>query len=68
MIGKCPFCNIELSKPPIDKKSINEMLLIIEYRKKLDSGGSFQPVKDLGYCELCNSTIEEINSQIEIPA
>ena len=67
MIGKCHHCGIELTKPPFKKnRNTSELLLTLSYRKKIEGGESFLPVKDLGYCELCNASLDELEEQKSI--
>ena len=58
MIGICPHCKIDLKQEPFGNRETNEMLVVMNYRKKLDSGQDLKPVSELGYCEICNATLD----------
>lgn len=63
MIGKCPHCNIDLKKPPQSNRETNEMIVIMNYRRILDTGGKPKKIDDLGYCEVCNATKKDHEKQ-----
>lgn len=63
MIGKCPNCNIRLDHAPFNKREINEMILILNYRKVVESGTVLRPIEELGYCELCLASVQDIQEQ-----
>lgn len=63
MLGICPNCKIDLSKPPFDTKEISEMMLILNYRKLIEKGMKPKSVDELGHCELCKSTKKDIEKQ-----
>ena len=63
MIRKCPNCGIELDKPPFNKRSTNEVMITLIYREKKDNNQPIKGILELGYCEICNATAEDIEEQ-----
>lgn len=63
MLGYCPNCKIKLKEPPFGKRNTNEMLVIMAYRKFIDSKTKIRPIDEAGYCEICNATKDEIEIQ-----
>jgi len=63
MIGRCPNCGIELDKSPFTNRETNEVMIVMKYRKKLDSNEEIKSLEELGYCEICNATLKEIKEQ-----
>jgi uncharacterized protein with PIN domain len=66
MIDRCPHCNIELKKPPMSGRETNEMLLVLTYRKMIESGANLKTIEKLGHCPVCRATISELREQIRI--
>jgi hypothetical protein len=67
MIGKCPNCNIILKKEPFNNtRETNEVMVILAYRKLMDLGKKPKNPFELGYCEICNSTLEDLEIQKNI--
>jgi len=66
MIGICPHCKIDLKQQPFGKRETNEMLIVMNYRRILESKSELKNISELGYCEVCNATTEDINIQKEI--
>lgn len=64
MLGICPNCKIDLKKLP-NKNEISEMMLILNYRKLIDSGEKPKSIDELGYCEICKATKKEIEKEIK---
>lgn len=63
MIGKCPHCQIELKRPPFKGRETNEMLVVMNYRKFMDTGNNPRSLDEIGYCEVCNASPQEIKEQ-----
>lgn len=63
MIGICPHCKIKLDKPPFSKRNTNEVLLTLDYRKKVENNINLKSFDELGYCELCRATKKDKESQ-----
>ena len=63
MIGICPHCKIRLDKPPFNKRDINEVMLTLKYRDKKDKNIKIQDFNQLGYCEICNATKQDLEEQ-----
>ena len=60
MIGICPHCKIELKKQKNSNRETNEILVVMNYRRKLESGEKLKSVSETGYCEICNATLEDL--------
>ena len=63
MLGICPNCKIKLKTPPFGKRETNEMLLVLNYRKIIENKIQLKSIDELGYCELCDATKKELESQ-----
>jgi hypothetical protein len=63
MIGICPNCKIKLKEPPLNNRDTNEVMLVLKYRNLIEEGIKLKPLVELGYCELCNATNEDIEEQ-----
>jgi len=63
MIGKCPHCKIDLNMPPFGNRIINEVMLIIWYRKIIEQGKKLPDIKEAGVCKLCNASLKDLNKQ-----
>jgi len=63
MLGICPNCKINLKEPPFNKREISEMMLILKYRNLVENNMKPKSADELGYCELCSATKEEIEKQ-----
>jgi len=63
MIGICPNCKIELKKPPVGNRITNEVMVVMNYRSKKDKKIEIKPIDELGYCEICNATIDDLKVQ-----
>jgi len=63
MIGKCPHCGIDLNLPPINKRETNEVMIVMLFRSKIDNNDKLKPIEVLGYCEICNATIDDLKEQ-----
>jgi hypothetical protein len=63
MIGKCPQCGISLKDPPFGGRNRNEVLLTLRYREVVEHGDMFKEMEELGYCELCEATREDLEMQ-----
>lgn len=64
MLGICPNCKIKLDIPPFNGRETNEVMLVLIYRKLIDSNIGLKSIDDLGYCEVCNAKKSDIDSQI----
>ena len=60
MIGICPHCKIELKKPPFNNRETNELLIVMNYRSKIDNNIKIKSIDEVGYCEVCNAKVEDI--------
>jgi len=63
MIGICPHCKIELKKPPFNNRETNELLIVMNYRSKIDNNIQIKSIDELGYCEVCNAKVEDLKKQ-----
>lgn len=63
MIGKCPHCNIELDKPPFNERVRSELIIVLTYRRFIDNNIEIRSIKELGYCEVCNATVKDLEIQ-----
>jgi len=63
MIGICPYCKIRLKEPPFNNRETNEVMIVLTYRKIIESGACIDNIKDVGYCKICRATIEDIEEQ-----
>ena len=64
MNGICPHCQIRLKEPPFnEKRETNEVIVIITYRRLVESGIEIKNIKDIGYCEICKATIDDLEDQ-----
>lgn len=66
MIRRCPNCGIELDKPPFNNRSRNEVMITLIYREKRDNGIKIKDILELGYCEICNATVEDVSEQKQL--
>ncbi len=63
MIGRCPHCKIDLNKPPFNGRNTNEVVLTLNYRNKVENNEKLESVEKMGYCELCNAKLEDLEEQ-----
>ncbi len=63
MMGICPNCKIRLKEPPFNGRETNEVVLTLKYRKFVENKSKLNNIEDLGYCELCNASKEDIKEQ-----
>jgi len=63
MIGICPHCKIKLKEKPFSNRLTNEILVVMSYRQKIESKSNLKDLKDLGYCEVCNATLDDLKEQ-----
>ena len=67
MIGRCPNCGIRLKEPPFnDKRETNEVMIVLTYRKVIESGVKLKSFEETGYCEICRSTKKDHQEQLEL--
>lgn len=66
MIGICPNCGIKLKEPPFGNRETNEVVITLRYRDFLDKNKKINSIKIVGYCEVCNASLEAIKNQIEL--
>jgi hypothetical protein len=60
MLGICPNCKITLKDKKNPDRNTNEVMLVLKYRDMIEKGLKPKSIKELGYCELCNATKEDI--------
>lgn len=65
MIGICPNCSIRLKEPPFNERETNEVMITLAYRDIIDSGAIPRKIDELGYCEVCKATLEDIKDQVK---
>lgn len=63
MIGKCPHCGIELKAPPFNGRETNEVMIVLTYRRLIETGVQIEPVKSSGSCPVCRATIKDFEEQ-----
>lgn len=63
MIGICPNCSIKLKEPPFNNRETNEVMITLGYRKLIESGVKPKKINELGYCEVCKATFEDLKNQ-----
>lgn len=63
MLGICPNCKIKLNKPPFNERERNEVILVINYRKMVESKKKPKSIEESGFCELCNAKKEDLEVQ-----
>lgn len=63
MIGICPHCRIKLNEPPFANRETNEVMLVLNYRKIIELKLTLAPIEELGHCELCRATKEDLEKQ-----
>ncbi len=63
MLGICPNCKIRLDKPPFNNRDTNEVILTLKYRNKRDKKEKILSIAELGKCEICNATKQDIEEQ-----
>jgi hypothetical protein len=63
MIGICPNCCIRLKEPPFNDRETNEVMITLAYRDLIDSGIKPKKIRELGYCEVCKATLEDLKEQ-----
>jgi hypothetical protein len=64
MIGKCPHCGIDLTIPPFNDREVNEVMIVMTFRGKVDGGEVLESIEDKGYCEVCRATLKDFEGQI----
>ena len=63
MIGKCPSCGIKLKEPPFNKRDTNEVMIVLTYRRIIESGAKLRTMKETGICEVCRATMNDLEKQ-----
>jgi hypothetical protein len=63
MIGKCPHCGIDLTIPPFNDREVNEVMIVMIFRGKIDSNQELKSITDLGHCEICRATLDDFKEQ-----
>ncbi|MDP2925469.1 MAG: hypothetical protein Q8N99_03800 [Nanoarchaeota archaeon] len=63
MIGTCPNCKIVLKKPPYNNRVINEVMIVMTYRERLDKEIPIKSINEIGFCEICNATLKDLREQ-----
>jgi len=63
MIGICPHCKIKLKEPPFNNRETNEVMIVMNYRKRKDNDGEIKSFDDLGHCEICKATLKDLKEQ-----
>jgi hypothetical protein len=63
MMGICPNCKIKLKEPPFNGRETNEVVLTLKYRKFIENKSKLGTINDLGYCELCNASKDDLEGQ-----
>ncbi|MFA5856381.1 MAG: hypothetical protein WC867_03420 [Candidatus Pacearchaeota archaeon] len=63
MIGKCPSCGISLITPPFNGRNTNEVLLTLAYRRIVETNTILRSIDELGYCELCDAKLKDLEEQ-----
>jgi len=66
MIGICPHCGINLKEPPINNRETNEVMIVLIYRKFIESDNKLPSLEETGKCVVCNATIEDVLKQSEL--
>jgi len=66
MIGICPHCGISLKEPPHNNRETNEVMIVLIYRRLIESGDDLQPFKETNKCIVCNATAEDLVEQAEL--
>ncbi len=63
MIGVCPHCGISLKHPPHNDRETNEVMIVLIYRRLIESGDDLQTLKETKKCVVCNATAEDLVEQ-----
>ena len=66
MIGICPHCKIKLKEPPFNNRETNEVIIVLTYRRIIESGANIEKINELGHCRICRATTEDIDEQKRI--
>ena len=66
MIGVCPHCGIKLKEPPINDRETNEIMVVLTYRRFLESNKPLPSLEESGKCIVCNATADDILKQLEL--
>ena len=66
MIGICPHCKIDLKKPPFGERETNEVIIVMKYRSIIDSNSNVKSIEEIGYCEVCNASIDDLKKQMQM--
>ena len=66
MIGVCPHCGIRLKEPPHNNRETNEVMIVLIYRKLIESKKDLPSLKETEKCIVCNATAEDLIKQSEI--
>jgi hypothetical protein len=64
MLGICPNCKIKLKDPPFNSRETNEVLLVLNYRKLVESKKIPKSIEETDYCELCNASKDDLKKQL----
>ena len=63
MIGKCPHCGIELKNPPFNGRETSEVMIVLTYRRLIETGAKIESIKSSGICHVCRATLEDLKEQ-----
>jgi hypothetical protein len=66
MIGICPNCGINLKEPPHNSRETNEVMIVLIYRRLIESDKGVPPLKETGKCAVCNASAEDLIEQAEL--
>ncbi|MBT4241513.1 hypothetical protein HOD75_01295 [archaeon] len=63
MMDTCPNCGINLKQPPFNNRNTNEVMIVLNYRKFMDNDQPIGSFEDLGVCEVCDATKQDVVEQ-----
>jgi len=66
MIGMCPHCKIQLKEPPFNNRETNEVMIVLIYRRLIESGAKLKNIVESGVCEVCRATLDDLKKQREL--
>ncbi|MBT4166245.1 hypothetical protein HOE04_04375 [archaeon] len=65
MIGRCPHCGIDLTMPPFNDREVNEVMVVMNFRQRVDGDEELESIEKKGYCDICKASLKDLEAQSE---